>query len=243
MLDYRRYAYLSVRSGQSNPFLVMQVHLIATHIDFRGRSHTLGGTTSPASESSNSSFDGKNLLPAPHDKFFAVQRLLEGKLVASAHTVWDRSAGGETSDGDSGDENRESTIDSTSSSNSKMIKSTFFFFSDLSIRMCGTYRLHFSLLRLGFSKADEQVSTALPSTAESGTIVAQCTSSPFHVVHSREFTGISESTPLAKSFASQGVHIPIRNETKWRARYRNSQEQPSQSPQLPTQSLPSISKD
>ncbi len=79
----------------------------------------------------------------------------------------------------------------------------------------------------GFSKADEQVSTALPSTAKSGTIVAQCTSSPFHVVHSREFTGISESTPLAKSFASQGVHIPIRNETKCVLATRNSQEQPA----------------
>ncbi len=106
-------------AGKVNPFLGNAGPPDCNPIDFRGRTHTLGGTTSPASESSTTSFDGKNLLPAPHDNFFAVERLLEGKLVASAHTVWDRSAGVETSDGDSGDENRESTIDSTSSSNSK----------------------------------------------------------------------------------------------------------------------------
>lgn len=43
-------------------------------------------------------------------------------------------------------------------------------------------------------------------------ILASCFSEVFHVYSAKKFPGVCESTPLSKTFATQGIKIPIRKD-------------------------------
>ncbi|PWN31321.1 uncharacterized protein FA14DRAFT_128376, partial [Meira miltonrushii] len=122
---------------------------------------------------------GSHSLPKLRETSFSALRLLEGKLIASPYILKDC------------DEDQ---------------RAFFFIFADLSIRLRGTFRLEFSLIKLGprFS------STSARKAAVGGEIVAKTISEPFQMHHAEDFAGMTKSTPLAKSLASQGAHIPIR---------------------------------
>ncbi|KAJ2718435.1 hypothetical protein GGI07_005759 [Coemansia sp. Benny D115] len=81
----------------------------------------------------------------------------------------------------------------------------YFVFSDLSIRMEGTFRLQFHLYEI---EAD--------AVCHRATILSDC----FSVYSPKRFPGMMESTPLSKLFSEQGLRIRIRTEagTKKRAR-------------------------
>ncbi|PWN33434.1 uncharacterized protein FA14DRAFT_180080 [Meira miltonrushii] len=184
------------------------------------------------------------LLPKPHETHFSALRLLEGKLTASPHIVKDienhldmkERVGSDPQkrqkverDPDSLNPKRRSSMPVHSSTASikesadvseerqEDQKACFFIFTDLSIRLRGTYRLQFSLIKLGLPSPTS-------TTKSTGQIVARTISDPFPIHHTRDFAGMTESTPLAKSLAGQGVHIPIRNDSRWKSRVQ----QPSQ---------------
>lgn len=178
------------------------------------------------------------LLPKPHETHFSALRLLEGKLTASPHIVRDienhldiqERAGSESQkrqkrerDPDSLNPKRRSSMPVPSAladikenadhsdERQEDQKACFFIFTDLSIRLRGTYRLQFSLIKLGLPSPNA-------TTKSTGQIVARTISEPFPIHHTRDFAGMTESTPLAKSLAGQGVHIPIRNDSRWKGR-------------------------
>jgi hypothetical protein len=43
-------------------------------------------------------------------------------------------------------------------------------------------------------------------------VLATCFSAPFQVYSAKKFPGVIESTPLSKTFAGQGIKIPIRKD-------------------------------
>ena len=43
-------------------------------------------------------------------------------------------------------------------------------------------------------------------------VLANCFSDQFQVYSAKKFPGVIESTPLSKTFASQGIKIPIRKD-------------------------------
>ena len=43
-------------------------------------------------------------------------------------------------------------------------------------------------------------------------VLASCFSNTFQVYSAKKFPGVIESTPLSKTFASQGIKIPIRKD-------------------------------
>ncbi|KAI9323443.1 velvet factor [Dichotomocladium elegans] len=79
----------------------------------------------------------------------------------------------------------------------------YFAFPDLSIRTEGQYTLRFSLMKLS--------STDFQPGAKSK-ILCQTFSNPFTVYSAKKFPGMTESTELSKTFAKQGLKIPIRND-------------------------------
>ncbi|OAD80263.1 hypothetical protein PHYBLDRAFT_58245 [Phycomyces blakesleeanus NRRL 1555(-)] len=81
----------------------------------------------------------------------------------------------------------------------------YFAFPDLSIRTEGRYTLRFSLMKL--------VSSDFQTNAKSK-IIAQVFSDPFTVYSAKKFPGMTESTELSKTFAKQGLKIPIRNDVR-----------------------------
>lgn len=174
------------------------------------------------------------LLSDNGDTHFPAIRLLEGKLTASPHIVKDVEDFLGTQSNirdDSNDQKRQKgekellshdsgTLknkirDSSSTENEIDQKACFFIFTDLSIRLRGTFRLEFSLIKLG-----------MPSFSKNptGEIVAKTISDPFPIHHVRDFAGLTKSTPLAKSLALQGVHIPIRNDSRWRSGVQQKRE-------------------
>ncbi|KAI7901618.1 velvet factor-domain-containing protein [Cokeromyces recurvatus] len=83
----------------------------------------------------------------------------------------------------------------------------YFAFPDLSIRTEGRYTLRFSLMKLVNSDFQENAKSK---------IVAQVFSDPFTVYSAKKFPGMTESTELSKTFAKQGLKIPIRNDVRAR---------------------------
>ncbi|KAJ1973077.1 hypothetical protein H4R34_005199, partial [Dimargaris verticillata] len=88
----------------------------------------------------------------------------------------------------------------------------FFVFPDLSIRLEGTYRLKFHLYEL----VDNQV-----------VFRSHIVSDPFNVYSPKKFPGMTESTALSKSFASQGLKIRIRTDLGTRKRYHRRKYPPT----------------
>lgn len=91
----------------------------------------------------------------------------------------------------------------------------WFILQDLSVRTEDWFRLKASFINLG----DVGNSFANPSSGHSqmltkGTapVLATIFSKPFQVFSAKKFPGVIESTELSKTFANQGVKIPIRKE-------------------------------
>ncbi|TIB67612.1 hypothetical protein E3Q23_03875 [Wallemia mellicola] len=79
---------------------------------------------------------------------------------------------------------------------------SFFHFSDLSFTTTGVYQLKFTLTSV----------YSLPIFLGELPTLAEAISNPIRVYTPKDFPGMAQSTPLAKSLAEQSVLIPIRNE-------------------------------
>ncbi|ORX67176.1 hypothetical protein DL89DRAFT_206438, partial [Linderina pennispora] len=78
-----------------------------------------------------------------------------------------------------------------------MAQGAYFVFSDLSVRMEGSFRLRFDLFELDDCMVHSR---------------ASATSDVFSVYSPKRFPGMMESTRLSKLFADQGLRIRIRTE-------------------------------
>jgi hypothetical protein len=83
----------------------------------------------------------------------------------------------------------------------------WFILSDLSVRTEGVFRLKFSLFNLTLDQK---------TLMDKGSSAVVCTtfSEPFTVYSAKRFPGMIESTELSRCFASQGVKLAVRNETR-----------------------------
>ncbi|OAG11883.1 uncharacterized protein CC84DRAFT_1068987, partial [Paraphaeosphaeria sporulosa] len=77
----------------------------------------------------------------------------------------------------------------------------FFIFGDISVKLTGTFRLHFSLYDL---QTSEHAAVFL------GSIATQ----PFKVMAPKDFQGLEESTYLSRAFSDQGVRLRLRKEPR-----------------------------
>ncbi|KAL2207164.1 hypothetical protein CC79DRAFT_1272791 [Sarocladium strictum] len=93
----------------------------------------------------------------------------------------------------------------------------WFILQDLSVRTEGAFRLRFSFVNVGAAggiKAKDDVAAKLNTGR--APILASCFSEVFNVYSAKKFPGVCESTPLSKTFATQGIKIPIRKDTNVR---------------------------
>jgi hypothetical protein len=77
----------------------------------------------------------------------------------------------------------------------------FFVFGDISVKVQGTFRLHFSLFEL--RKDQDEVM-----------YLGSITSDPFKVLLPKDFKGMEESTYLSRAFSDQGVRLRLRKEPR-----------------------------
>ncbi|KAF1833756.1 hypothetical protein BDW02DRAFT_461427, partial [Decorospora gaudefroyi] len=77
----------------------------------------------------------------------------------------------------------------------------FFVFGDISIKVQGPYRLHFSLYE--FQSEWDQIQHLCSKTSEK-----------FNVVLPKDFKGLEESTYLSRAFSDQGVRLRLRKEAR-----------------------------
>lgn len=82
----------------------------------------------------------------------------------------------------------------------------WFVLSDLSVRTEGTFRLKLNFVDVGTGSTTSQLNTGRAP------VLATCFSEPFQVYSAKKFPGVIESTPLSKTFAQQGIKIPIRKD-------------------------------
>ncbi|EHK26694.1 uncharacterized protein TRIVIDRAFT_167298 [Trichoderma virens Gv29-8] len=82
----------------------------------------------------------------------------------------------------------------------------WFVLQDLSVRTEGPFRLRFSFVNVGAHGGAGKVNTGRAP------ILASCFSEVFNVYSAKKFPGVCESTPLSKTFAAQGIKIPIRKD-------------------------------
>ncbi|ORY12128.1 velvet factor-domain-containing protein [Clohesyomyces aquaticus] len=82
----------------------------------------------------------------------------------------------------------------------------WFVLQDLSVRTEGTFRLKMSFVSVAGEQGGNTVNQGHAK------ILATCFSEPFQVYSAKKFPGVIESTPLSKTFASQGIKIPIRKD-------------------------------
>ncbi|KAI9095167.1 velvet factor-domain-containing protein [Phlyctochytrium arcticum] len=91
------------------------------------------------------------------------------------------------------------------------LQGVFFVFGDLSVRVEGAYKLGFRLCSV--ASGGQPPNHPLIST-DITTITAETFSEPFTVYTAKEFPGMLESTNLTKSFARQGVRLPVRGKKR-----------------------------
>lgn len=85
----------------------------------------------------------------------------------------------------------------------------WFILQDLSVRTEGHFRLRFSFVNV--APPTPTGSGAMVNTGKAP-VLASCFSDVFTVYSAKKFPGVWESTTLSKTFASQGIKIPIRKE-------------------------------
>ncbi|KAF2116258.1 velvet factor-domain-containing protein [Lophiotrema nucula] len=105
----------------------------------------------------------------------------------------------------------------------------FFVFGDISVKIQGTFRLHFSLFDL--RKDTNEV-----------LYLGSITSEPFKVLLPKDFKGMDESTYLSRAFSDQGVRLRLRKEP--RAMMGNKRPYPYgvDTPQASSQMRPNMSE-
>ncbi|KAF2020747.1 hypothetical protein BU24DRAFT_7915 [Aaosphaeria arxii CBS 175.79] len=77
----------------------------------------------------------------------------------------------------------------------------FFVFGDISVKVQGNFRLHFSLFDLHKETHEVQY-------------LGSITSEPFKVLLQKDFKGMDESTYLSRAFSDQGVRLRLRKEPR-----------------------------
>ncbi|KAL5448561.1 hypothetical protein PMIN06_007142 [Paraphaeosphaeria minitans] len=82
----------------------------------------------------------------------------------------------------------------------------WFVLQDLSVRTEGTFRLKMNFVDVGSGSGNNTLNTGRAP------VLATCFSDQFQVYSAKKFPGVIESTPLSKTFASQGIKIPIRKD-------------------------------
>ncbi|KAF1971514.1 hypothetical protein BU23DRAFT_569996 [Bimuria novae-zelandiae CBS 107.79] len=82
----------------------------------------------------------------------------------------------------------------------------WFVLQDLSVRTEGSFRLKMNFVDVGANVGNNTLNT------ERAPVLATCFSEPFQVFSAKKFPGVIESTPLSKTFAQQGIKIPIRKD-------------------------------
>lgn len=103
-----------------------------------------------------------------------------------------------------------------------------FVFGDISIKMLGTYRLHFRLYEFSMETFNAQY-------------LASTTSDKFSVLAPKDFKGMEESTTLSRLIADQGVRLRLRKEARTAAGSKRSY--PYDSPINITPARPSLPND
>jgi hypothetical protein len=73
-------------------------------------------------------------------------------------------------------------------------------------------RLRFSFVNVGPRSGVPRDPDAPKVNQGRAPILASCFSEPFMVFSAKKFPGVCESTPLSKTFAAQGIKIPIRED-------------------------------
>ncbi|KAI5462947.1 velvet factor-domain-containing protein [Mariannaea sp. PMI_226] len=86
----------------------------------------------------------------------------------------------------------------------------WFVLQDLSVRTEGPFRLRFSFVNVGPPKPTPEGPKVNQGKIP---ILASTFSEVFNVYSAKKFPGVCESTPLSKSFAAQGIKIPIRKDS------------------------------
>lgn len=91
----------------------------------------------------------------------------------------------------------------------------WFVLQDLSVRTEGWFRLKlnlFNLAQLTFLEEGNRQPLASGELLNEAPCLASAFSKPFKVFSAKKFPGVIESTDLSKSFAGQGVKIPVRKD-------------------------------
>ncbi|KAL7785132.1 velvet factor domain-containing protein [Trichoderma ceciliae] len=88
----------------------------------------------------------------------------------------------------------------------------WFVLQDLSVRTEGPFRLRFSFVNVGPRGGVSQNNNGSKVNTGRAPILASCFSDVFNVYSAKKFPGVCESTPLSKTFATQGIKIPIRKD-------------------------------
>jgi hypothetical protein len=77
----------------------------------------------------------------------------------------------------------------------------FFVFGDISVKIPGTFRLHFTMYEFQPAMNEFQ-------------FIQETTSNRFEVVLPKDFKGLEESTYLSRAFSDQGVRLRLRKEAR-----------------------------
>ncbi|PHH63679.1 hypothetical protein CDD81_5551 [Ophiocordyceps australis] len=88
----------------------------------------------------------------------------------------------------------------------------WFVLQDLSVRTEGSFRLRFSFVNVGARGGARRDGNSSRVNTGRAPILASCFSDVFNVYSAKKFPGVCESTPLSKTFATQGIKIPIRKD-------------------------------
>ncbi|CAG5141084.1 uncharacterized protein ALTATR162_LOCUS860 [Alternaria atra] len=101
----------------------------------------------------------------------------------------------------------------------------FFVFGDISVKIQGSYRLHFTMYEFQPSSSEFQ-------------FLNSATSERFDVVLPKDFKGLEESTYLSRAFSDQGVRLRLRKEARGmmsnKRGYPTDTESTSQAPIAPS---------
>ncbi|KAK4951873.1 hypothetical protein LTR10_009793 [Elasticomyces elasticus] len=88
----------------------------------------------------------------------------------------------------------------------------WFVLQDLSVRTEGHFRLRMNFIDVGIVARGAGATPSL--NRGRAPVLAHVFSNPFQVYSAKKFPGVIESTELSKTFAKQGVKIPIRKDAK-----------------------------
>ncbi|KAF3006489.1 hypothetical protein E8E13_004300 [Curvularia kusanoi] len=108
------------------------------------------------------------------------------------------------------------------------VETGLFVFGDVSVKMQGTFRLHFRLYEYS------------PPAFEA-TFLASVTSSKFSVLPPKDFRGMEQSTALSRHIADQGVRLRLRKEARSAA--GSKRQYPYDSPVNIAQAHPSLANE